>query len=64
VVGALNAKALSRVRIPLLRGFFFQFGGAAADWASCVGRLGDVKYLYSEEMIFQFGGAAADWACG
>jgi hypothetical protein len=30
--------------------FFFQFGGAAADWASCVGRLGDVKYLYSEEM--------------
>jgi hypothetical protein len=23
---------------------------ALADWASCVGRLGDVKYLYSEEM--------------
>lgn len=61
MVGALNAKALSRVRIPLLRGFFFNLearrltGPAAewpalADWASCVGRLGDVKYLYSEEM--------------
>jgi hypothetical protein len=47
----LNANALTLVRIPLLRGVFFQFRGATAewpalaDWALCVRRLGD-----SEEM--------------